>query len=56
MTPVRAKLRNEPADTTYNLDLWRHEPWKVFATAIAASAIAFGMIGGVLGYLLGRIY
>ena len=52
---VRANLGNEQASEACNVGLWRYEPWKVFAIAIAASAIFFGTIGGVLGYLLGRI-
>ena len=56
MALMRADLENKQADTTYKLGLLRYEPWKVFTTAVAASAALFGAIGGVLGYLLARVH
>ena len=56
MALMRADLENKQADTAYKLGLLRYEPWKVFATAVAASAPLFGAIGGVLGYLLARVH
>ena len=56
MALMRADLENKQADTAYKLGLLRYEPWKVFATAVAASAALFGAIGGVLGYLLARVH
>jgi len=56
MAVMRADLENKQADTAYKLGLLRYEPWKVFTTALAASAALFGSIGAVLGYLLARIH
>lgn len=56
MAVMRADLENKQADTAYKLGLLRYEPWKVFTTAVAASAALFGSIGAVLGYLLARIH
>ena len=56
MALMRADLENKQADTAYKLGLLRYEPWKVFTTAVAASAALFGAIGGVIGYLLARMH
>ncbi len=54
MAILRADLANKEADTEYKRGLLRYEPWKVFATAITASAAFFGALGGVIGYLLAQ--
>ena len=56
MALMRADLQNKQADTAYEQGLLRYEPWKVFTTAVAASAALFGATGGVLGYLLARVH
>jgi hypothetical protein len=35
-------------------DLTRFEPWKVIATAVAAPAVLFGVLGWMVGFIIAR--
>ena len=51
---VRADMDDKPADTPHTQGLLKYEPWKVIATFVTPSAAFFSVIGGLLGYLIGR--
>jgi hypothetical protein len=53
---MHADIDNKMADTAYKQGLLKYEPWKLVVSALTASAAVFGVIGGVLGYLLRGVH
>jgi hypothetical protein len=41
------------SDTRYKITLTRLEPWKTIIALIGATAVVFGVLGGLTGYKIG---
>lgn len=52
MPLTTADIENHHASAEYKRGLLKYEPWKVMTVTVCVTAIVFGALGGIVGYLL----